>query len=203
MSARVWPWSPESLFEAMFEKAPIVMCVVDRERRYMRINEAAAAANGLPVAEHIGRRMGEVVPALATTVEPLVQRVLATGEPISNAEVCADDPRSPGKKVWFLGSAYPVHSDEGELVGVGIVGADITARKRAEEALRETESRFNQLADNIDAVFWLGQIDPPKAIYVSPGFERIWGLTREAHYANPFAYIKALVPGDREALRVA
>ena len=49
----------------------------------------------------------------------------------------------------------------------------------------------------------LGQIDPPKALYVSPGFERIWGLSREEHYANPFAYLKALPAEGRELLRRA
>jgi PAS domain S-box-containing protein len=187
----------------MFEKAPIVLCVVDRDRRYMRINEAGAAANGLPVEAHIGRLMRDVVPEVARTVEPLVEQVLATGQPIASIEVQTEDPRAPGDTIWFLGSGYPVHSEAGELVGVGIVAVDITARKRAEEAHRETESRFQQLADNIDAVFWLGQIDPPKALYVSPGFERIWGLSREAHYANPFAYLKSLPHEGREMLRRA
>src|SRR5687767_7461126 len=124
-----WPWSPESLFEAMFEKAPIVLCVVDRERRYMRINEAGAVANGLPVEAHIGHRMRDVVPQIAATVEPLIEQVLATGQPIASIEVRTEDPREPGAEVWFLGSGYPVLSESGELVGVGIVAVDITARK--------------------------------------------------------------------------
>jgi two-component system, cell cycle sensor histidine kinase and response regulator CckA len=203
MSEPRWPWSPESLVEAMFDRAPIGLCVVDRERRYVRINETAAAMNGLPVADHIGRRMEEILPQLADAVDPLVQRILTTGQAITSREVSADDPHDPSRKVWYLGSGYPVQSPTGEVIGVGIVAVDITARKRAEEALRESETRFRQLAENIDAVFWLGQVDPPKAIYVSPAFERVWGLSRETHYADPFAYFRALHPDDREILQRA
>jgi two-component system cell cycle sensor histidine kinase/response regulator CckA len=203
MSEPRWPWSAESLIEAMFEKAPIGLCVVDRDRRYVRINETAAAMNGLPVEAHIGRRMEEILPQLAVAVDPLVALILATGDAITSSEVAADDPREPGRKVWYLGSGYPVKDAAGKVVGVGIVCVDITARKRMEEALRESETRFRQLADNIDSVFWLGQVDPPKAIYVSPAFERVWGISREAHYADPFAYFRSLHPEDREILQRA
>ena len=197
-----WPWPPESLLDALFEKAPIAIFVVDRELRYVRVNETAAALNGLPVAAHIGRRMPELLPALAETVAPLVARILESGEPIAALEVCSDDPRAPGRKAWFLGSGYPVQV-AGQTAGVGIVAIEITARKETERALRESEARFRQLAENVPAVFWLGEIDPPRAIYVSPGFERIFGRSPESHYADPVAFFEAVHPEDRGRLRRA
>jgi len=197
-----WPWPPESLLDALFEKAPIALYVVDRALRYLRVNETAAALNGLPVAAHIGRRMPELLPQLARAVAPLVAHILESGEPIAAREVCADDPRAPGRKAWFLGSGYPVQV-AGQTAGVGIVAIDITARKEMESALRESELRFRQLAENVPAVFWLGEIDPPRAIYVSPGFERIFGRSPESHYADPTAFFEAVHPEDRGRLRRA
>jgi two-component system cell cycle sensor histidine kinase/response regulator CckA len=198
-----WPWSHESLLEAMFDKAPIGLCVLDRERRYVRINETAAAMNGLPVSAHIGRTMREVLPELAVAIDPLIEGVLATGEPIASREISAQVSAENASTMWYLGSAYPVQSQQGEIVGVGIVCIDITARKATEEALRDSESRFRQLAENIYAVFWLGEVDPPRAIYVSPAFERMWGFPREVHYADPAAYFRYVHPDDREALQRA
>ena len=198
----LWPWPPEALLDALFATAPVALYVVDRERRYVRVNETAAALNGLPVAAHIGRRMGDLLPELARAVDPLVARILETGEPIAGREVCADDPRAPGSKAWYLGSGYPVQAG-GEIVGVGIVAIDITARKQVESLLHESETRFRQLAENIPAVFWLGEIDPPRAIYVSPAFERIWGRSRESHYADPVSFFESVHPEDRGRLRSA
>jgi PAS domain S-box-containing protein len=92
-----WPWSPESLIEAIFDRAPIGLAVLDRERRYVRINEAAAAMNGLPVEAHIGRRIQEILPEIARAVDPLVARILETGEPVVANEVWVVDPRAPGR----------------------------------------------------------------------------------------------------------
>src|SRR6185312_3963754 len=55
----------------------------------------------------------------------------------------------------------------------------IADRIRAEASLRESETRFRQLADNIDEVFWIVSADN-NVVYVSRAFETIWGLPRES-----------------------
>src|SRR5258708_4750137 len=50
-------------------------------------------------------------------------------------------------------------------------------RRRAAEALRETEERFRQLAENIHEIFWIRDARDGKLIYLSPGYEEIWGQT--------------------------
>ena len=63
----------------------------------------------------------------------------------------------------------------GRLVALTIVSTDVTRRERAEEALRETQARFDHLAPLIGEVFWLYDPVEGKRIYVSPAFEKIWG----------------------------
>jgi PAS domain S-box-containing protein len=53
---------------------------------------------------------------------------------------------------------------------------ELQERKRAEAILRDSEERFRQLAENIDAVFWISDYPSRQVIYVSPAYQRLWGL---------------------------
>src|SRR6185295_6765428 len=53
---------------------------------------------------------------------------------------------------------------------------DVSARKRAESALRESEERFRQIAEHIQEVFFLSELQSGRVIYLNPAFERLWGV---------------------------
>jgi PAS domain S-box-containing protein len=80
---------------------------------------------------------------------------------------------------------------------------DIVERERAERALRESELRFREIAENIQEVFWIS--DPAKRhmIYVSPAYERIWGRTCDSLYREPKAWLEAVHPDDRGRVAAA
>jgi two-component system cell cycle sensor histidine kinase/response regulator CckA len=71
-------------------------------------------------------------------------------------------------------------------------------RKRAEIAFRETDQKFHQLADNITDVFWMTSPDFSLILYVSPGYERIWGRSSESLVAHPEQWSEAILPEDRD-----
>ncbi len=75
---------------------------------------------------------------------------------------------------------------------------DITSRRRAEEALRESEEQFRQLAENIKEVFFVRDLRRGKMVYVSPAYEDIWRRPREALLDNPMDFIAHVHPEDRE-----
>lgn len=75
---------------------------------------------------------------------------------------------------------------------------DITDRKRGEQALRESEERFRQIAETIKEVFWLTNPVKNEMIYISPGYEEIWGRSRESLYQNPLSWVDAVHPEDRQ-----
>ncbi|MEZ4615936.1 MAG: PAS domain-containing protein [Caldilineaceae bacterium] len=82
--------------EAIYNTAPIGLCVMDRELRYVRINDRLAAMNGLPAADHIGRTGREVLPDLADKTEHRLQQIFATGEPVIGIELSGEIPTEPG-----------------------------------------------------------------------------------------------------------
>ncbi|MCT7960267.1 PAS domain S-box protein [Laspinema sp. D1] len=57
--------------------------------------------------------------------------------------------------------------------------AEIFHRQLAQKLLQFSEERFRQLAETIDQVFWLVSSDLKQLIYMSPAFERVWGISRE------------------------
>jgi len=60
--------------EAIYTTAPVGLFVLDRELRFLRLNERLAEINGLPVAEHLGQVVRDIVPDLADVAEPLFRR---------------------------------------------------------------------------------------------------------------------------------
>lgn len=80
---------------------------------------------------------------------------------------------------------------------------DVTEIRRAEAARRESEERFRQIAECIREVFWLTSADEPRALYVSPAFEQVWGFKPDALYASLDALHASVHPEDRERFRAA
>ncbi|MGY1795269.1 SpoIIE family protein phosphatase [Geodermatophilus sp. SYSU D00525] len=119
--------------------APVGYAVLDTELRYVRINQTLAAVNGVPVAEHLGRSVAEVLPDVAPEVEPLLRRVLATGEPITDLELdSGPTPGQPGRRRHWRVSYYPVRATPGAgpPEGLGLVVTDETGRHEGQEERR-------------------------------------------------------------------
>ncbi len=74
------------------------------------------------------------------------------------------------------------------------------ALQHAQMALRESEERFRQMAENINDVFFLADARERRVLYVSPAYEAIWGESRARLYDNPDAWRDALHPDDRERI---
>jgi PAS domain S-box-containing protein len=121
--------------ETIYDSARVGLCVFDREMRWVRINEHLAEINGLPAEAHLGRTPGELLPEMAAKLEPLFQRVLATGETIRDVELSGVTPAQPGvERTWIL-QWRPLIDAGGRVTAVNVSAEEITRRKRMETFL--------------------------------------------------------------------
>jgi PAS domain S-box-containing protein len=165
--------------ETIYATAPIGLCLVDTNLRFVRLNEHLAEINGLPVAAHIGRTLREVLPELADELEPTYLQVIQSGLPILDVEVHATAPAQPGLERDWLLSYYPLKDSDGRILGVNVMVQDITDRKQAEEALRQSEARFRAIFEM--AGIGIAATAPPdfKLAHTNPVFQRMLGYSAQ------------------------
>jgi PAS domain S-box-containing protein len=124
--------------DGIMETVPVGLGFWDTQLRYVRLNGHLARMNGLSPQEHLGKSVRQVLPDVASQVEPVLHRVMETGEPVMDVEVAGETPARPGVKCYWLASYYPVRDADGSISGLGMVVMDISEQKRAEEHLRRT-----------------------------------------------------------------
>ncbi|MFK5922798.1 MAG: helix-turn-helix transcriptional regulator, partial [Verrucomicrobiota bacterium] len=107
--------------ERVYREAPIGLCCFDLDLRYVQINEWLAEVNGLPVEEHMGKVITEVLPQVPTGVIWQILQVIDTGEPVLYGIAEAETLAEPGRKKLFEHCYYPVKSDDGTTIGVSCV----------------------------------------------------------------------------------
>lgn len=133
--------------EAYYDTAPVGLCVLDNELRYVRINERLAEINGIPVSEHLGRTIREVLPELADQAEPWLRDVLETGEALRDVEITVETHgEEPGERTR-VENWYPMRNEAGEVCGINIVVEDLTDRKRVEEELAQLNLELEERVD--------------------------------------------------------
>ena len=104
--------------------------------------------------------------------------------------------RQDGAWRRFSIRAAPVFDADGSLREWVGVHTDITD-------LRASETRFRQLAESIDAVFYISEIDEGRVTYVSPAYEKIWQRSAAELYADPTAFLGTIHPDDHAKIEHA
>ena len=140
--------------ESLLAASPIGIAFVDCDLRYLRINEALAALNGKPVAEHIGRTVSEILPDVGDALDRLLRDVIETGQPKLNLEFHRTDPAT-GETVSLLANYFPVRGESGGVSGVGGIVIDISDARRAQEALRKEQTLLQSIVDHSPAAIWV------------------------------------------------
>jgi PAS domain S-box-containing protein len=106
-----------------------------------------------------------------------------------------------GSWIWIHDEATYLKGPGDEDFWQGFM-LDITARKEAEEQLRDAEEKFRSIVEQNQAVFYLQEIDPVTQIsrttYVAPGHTDLVGYTTKEVEDDPELWLRVIHPEDRE-----
>jgi PAS domain S-box-containing protein len=131
-------FTPQPALQLIYDTAPIGLAFLTPDCRYLQINQRLTEICGIPVADHIGRSVRDCVPALADSLERIVDSIVDTGEPVTGIEVVGQRPDQNVERSWIT-YWHPLRGANGDIVGVNVAAEEITERKRNERDLRNAK----------------------------------------------------------------
>ena len=155
----------EARFRALMDQAPFSMQIFSPDGRTVRVNPAWSALWGVTLDQIADYNVLEDAQLERTGVLPYLRKAFA-GEAVSIPairydpnETIADRTRYADPVRYVSAVAYPLKDEAGRVQQVVLVHEDITARRHAESALRESEEKFRLLADTIPQLAWMARPD--------------------------------------------
>jgi two-component system, cell cycle sensor histidine kinase and response regulator CckA len=187
----------EQRFAGAFEYAPIGVALVSLDGRWLKVNRALCDLLGYTEAELLARNIQDLTHPDDMDISLENVRKTIAGE-IRSFQIEKRYIHKDGNVITVLLSISLVHDAQGRPSYFVSQIQDITERKVADDELRDSNQKFQQLADNITDAFWIRSADMREVHYISPAFEQIWGRSAASLYADPHAWGDRIVPEDRD-----
>ncbi len=180
----------ETTNRALLNAIPDMMFRISRDGVFLDFIDGKGDEPLVPPEAFLGKRIDQIMPLeVAKEQMRLVERAVQSGETqTSEYSLLESD------ELRHYETRIAVSSEDEALAIV----RDITDHKRADEALRQSEERFRQLAENIREVFWLSDLATRQVLYVNPAYEEITGRTCESFCEDPESWLDSVHPEDRE-----
>ena len=189
----------EKMFsDAIINTMPGIFYLYENGERLVKWNKNHEMVTGFP-----GREGEDIKPSaffdteIFKMVEKEVGKVMSTGSTIAEFDIVTKD---HGKIPMVFNAAKVSIGDKEYLLGTG---TDISDLKKAEAAVRESEERFRQIADNIEEVFFLLDKETRSVLYASPAIETLFGISIEKVLTSPLLLTNSIHPDDRETCQFA
>ncbi|MEW6347430.1 MAG: MASE3 domain-containing protein [Thermodesulfobacteriota bacterium] len=174
----------ETRFRNTFEQAAVGICHLEVSGRLLRVNRKLCDIVGFSPQEMVDSSIESIThPDDLESDLALRERLLEGALRTYSVEKRFVRRDASIIRVNLTVSLVRDSQDQPDYL-IGVI-EDITDRKLAEEALKESEERFRELAENMEDAFWLTHpYKPKKVAYRSPGYYRIWERTEEEFQAQ-------------------
>jgi len=187
----------EERFRGVFEDAPVGMYVAGPDTRLVQVNDAFCRMLGYSAEELLAKSWPEMCHPDDLAAALGKKEKLWSGQ----VEKAGGESRfihRNGTIVWSRVKVSLFRAGDGSPLCSVIHVEDITERRQSEEALKSSEEKFRQLAENIHEVFWMLDAAGTEILYVGPAYEQIWGRSCKSLYESPMDWMEAVHPDDRE-----
>lgn len=183
-------------YQALFQLAGVGISAADPDGHILRVNAKLCELLGYSAEEL--QRMTFVDFTHPDDREPSWDKLHALYEGrIPEMETEKRYLRRDGSTIWAALNATVVRNPDGSPRYSVAVIRDVTARVEYEQALRAEEEKLRLVTENIRDVFWMSTPGVGQMIYISPGYERIWGRSCESLYRTPRSFLDAIHPEDK------
>jgi diguanylate cyclase (GGDEF)-like protein/PAS domain S-box-containing protein len=134
----------QALLKSIINCTPSSIFAFDLQHRFTLLNDAMARFCGLPQEDILGKALHDVFPnELADRRMAINSQILTTGKPLTYEEVVMSKFNNIPR--YVITSKFPLRDANGKINGLGGVATDITERKQAENALKNSEEYFRAL----------------------------------------------------------
>ncbi len=127
----------------IFSRIPVALGLLDKDLKYVYVNEQLARMNNKPVEEHPGKSIEEIIPHISERIRPLLQQVLKNNEEI-NTQIKTSSSKD-GRVGYYDITYYPYQDQDKKVCGVGVMVKEITKEKQAIQYLQEKEELLNKV----------------------------------------------------------